>query len=927
MQPPADRRRVEQVAALERIERIGRRACNRTEEPLVPSTRIRAPFAATPNVIRHAFVAGVLTVLACSAPAMAQLQEATTPRGLESFVAFQTAPILLPGGTPEQFVVTLPLGDEVVSLTLFRYSMRTLDFQVLVDDGDRQLRPVEAPDFQTYRGAIIGEPGSAVAGSLLHNGLAVLVEREDGTRWMVEPLDNLVPGAEPGQHISYRTEDVVAEPGTCGVHAGHNAIPNRAKVGARAKPGANLSVKGMGGAGDDGGIAGETFYLAEIACDADFEYFSVKNGASLILTVNDIESILNQVEFIYNRDVQINYEVSTIVVRTNSSDPYTSSNPDTLLCEFRNTWNSAPEVSIQREIAHLFTGKNVDGTILGVGFIGVVCNQAGNSCGGFGNLGYSFVESKAGGLSFNSRIALSAHELGHNWGAFHCDGQGDCHIMCASLGQCDGIGGANLKFGAPEQADILDYRNSVTCDLVLASPQTIPFTENWVGASVTSTRWVFNKGAVVTSAATSEPSSPNSLNLDSAGSGEYQDDEIRSNFILLGAFGGSTINFSYHTEHKGVEAGKSLFVEYFNSSKKWSILNTIVSNGTDQATFDFWSHVLPADAKHDEFRIRFRTGGDATNDEWYIDNISVSQQAPPSNDNCSAATVIVNGTVDWTTVGATTSTPASPFVCNEGTSLFVNDIWFLYTATCSGTLTVSTCNLTTLNTRIIVYPGEAGCPTGATDPIECDDDTNGCANGSSLVNAEVVEGGIYYIRLGAISGTGVGQLLVSCACIDADSDGVCDEIDNCLSTPNTDQLDADGDGVGDACDSCPDDDNRFQEDADGDGFGDACDNCPAIANVGQADQDGDTIGDACDNCPETANVAQTDSNGNGIGDACEAPSCPADLDGSGTVDGADLGELLAVWGICVDCPADLDGNGVVDGADLGELLAVWGICG
>lgn len=48
---------------------------------------------------------------------------------------------------------------------------------------------------------------------------------------------------------------------------------------------------------------------------------------------------------------------------------------------------------------------------------------------------------------------------------------------------------------------------------------------------------------------------------------------------------------------------------------------------------------------------------------------------------------------------------------------------------------------------------------------------------------------------------------------------------------------------------------------------------------------------------------------------------PADLDGDGDVDGADLGALLASWG--GSGPADLSGDGVVDGADVGLLLGAW----
>ncbi len=54
----------------------------------------------------------------------------------------------------------------------------------------------------------------------------------------------------------------------------------------------------------------------------------------------------------------------------------------------------------------------------------------------------------------------------------------------------------------------------------------------------------------------------------------------------------------------------------------------------------------------------------------------------------------------------------------------------------------------------------------------------------------------------------------------------------------------------------------------------------------------------------------------------QAPDCPEDLTGDGVIDQADLGELLAHYG--VDAGGDIDGDGDTDQADLGALLGVYG---
>lgn len=54
------------------------------------------------------------------------------------------------------------------------------------------------------------------------------------------------------------------------------------------------------------------------------------------------------------------------------------------------------------------------------------------------------------------------------------------------------------------------------------------------------------------------------------------------------------------------------------------------------------------------------------------------------------------------------------------------------------------------------------------------------------------------------------------------------------------------------------------------------------------------------------------------------PPCPADLNGNGSVDAADLAVLLNAWG--GSGVGDLDGNSIVNAADLASLLNAWGPC-
>jgi hypothetical protein len=57
------------------------------------------------------------------------------------------------------------------------------------------------------------------------------------------------------------------------------------------------------------------------------------------------------------------------------------------------------------------------------------------------------------------------------------------------------------------------------------------------------------------------------------------------------------------------------------------------------------------------------------------------------------------------------------------------------------------------------------------------------------------------------------------------------------------------------------------------------------------------------------------------------PLCPADTDGDGMVNVADLVNVILDWGPCpAGCPGDVSGDGQADVEDLVQVLLAWGPC-
>ena len=144
--------------------------------------------------------------------------------------------------------------------------------------------------------------------------------------------------------------------------------------------------------------------------------------------------------------------------------------------------------------------------------------------------------------------------------------------------------------------------------------------------------------------------------------------------------------------------------------------------------------------------------------------VAGAAHAQAGSDDCAAPTPIQGGGLyDFDLAAATTSGQGYLGDCMvDGTSFAANDVWYCWTADCTGIVTLSTCGYTQADTVIAVYPVDLGCQCpGDLPPYCCNDDSCGK---QSEVTCEVVCGRRYLIQVGTKPGgfAGQGQLKIDC---------------------------------------------------------------------------------------------------------------------------------------------------------------------
>ena len=266
--------------------------------------------------------------------------------------------------------------------------LRGDDYRAVETLEDGTEREVAGPEVATYAGTAANMPGSEARFTIDERGLTGLIVAE-GETYFVEPFSNYSLGGGPSDHVLYGLSDLNPEAfdGTCATTAAAKVLDAVEWAESAAKGGATRVV--------------------ELATEADDEYVASMGGASAANA--EILSIVNQVDGIYRAELGLTFRV--VFQHTyRGSDPYSNtSDPTRLLAQFRDEWN-ATRSSVRRDLAHLWTGRDLDGATVGLAYIGVLCSGSPYTYG----LSQHLTNAPA-------KHILTAHEIGHNFNACHSD--------------------------------------------------------------------------------------------------------------------------------------------------------------------------------------------------------------------------------------------------------------------------------------------------------------------------------------------------------------------------------------------------------------------------------------------------------------------------------------------------------------------------
>jgi len=318
----------------------------------------------------------------------------------------------------DQLAISIsPSAQQNWDIVLEPNDLRAPSYQsVLTTDNGIQIQDIEV---HTYKGFVNGNIDQPVRLTIKDEHVSGYIKGNDAM-YFIEPVTQFAKNSNSEDFILYRAADII-DPINMTCEATH------------LKDGIDMVENNAVLKSSNAGCI-----TLELATEADYEYYAIHGEDSNEL----ILSILNEVEGVYNSTFGLEIDVVYQSLYTTQNDPFADSVSTSgfILSQFRNYWKNNM-THIDRDLAHMWTGKQMDGVSIGIAYTGTVCSSETFAYGVSQNIG-SFAY---------GRFVLTAHEIGHNFGAQHSDSEN-----CSSTGSimCSGVQLGAFYFSEDEQAAI-----------------------------------------------------------------------------------------------------------------------------------------------------------------------------------------------------------------------------------------------------------------------------------------------------------------------------------------------------------------------------------------------------------------------------------------------------------------------------------------
>lgn len=291
-------------------------------------------------------------------------------------------------------------------------------FELSLDTNDRLTSQLNAKpgasSLRLYRGRIDSAPGSwvrlAARGAELHGMIW------DGAElYVIEPADRvrdaLVPPLEADSSgtIIFRLADVLIDASAASCATDHSSGMRK---GTEAFDSLLRELKGSPALMQAAGASmrleisalGDSLFLQRHTSEQDAR--------------DEILLRLNNVDGIFSSQLGVEIQVPNVNVNDALSDSLSDTRtPKTLLEELGDLRRRSREL-YSRGLTHLFTGRDLEGTTVGIAYLDRLCHQ---------RFGAGLTQATSGNSWFQSLVA--AHEIGHSFGAVH---DGDPEKACAA---------------------------------------------------------------------------------------------------------------------------------------------------------------------------------------------------------------------------------------------------------------------------------------------------------------------------------------------------------------------------------------------------------------------------------------------------------------------------------------------------------------